>query len=350
MIWLWVQFLVCVGVIVGAGTFLVRFGDAIADKSGLGRLWAGAILVATATSLPELFTGVSSVLIFDVPDLTVGTLLGSCVFNLLLLVMLDFLSGKHSFFDGVNPAYIVEAGFALVLTVVVGLGLFFASQFQSFPWIWPGSLIIPVIYIVAVRTTMREGRYPPYTQDLFEEEPETTSEGRTEKRKKKRKPIALSTAIVGYVVSAILVIGASLWLPGVAEGIADRVPWLGTSVIGGILVALTTSLPEIVTTLAAFRIGAADMAFSNVVGSNMFNILILAVDDMLYFKGPITSHVSGPHLATAIIVMGMTGVAIVALAVRRQRKFLRLSATSWILVAGFVLNTLLLTVFNKPAS
>jgi cation:H+ antiporter len=342
MIWLWVQFMLCVGVIVGAGIYLVKFGDVIAERTRLGRLWAGAILVATATSLPELFTGVSSVLIFDVPDIAVGTLLGSCVFNLLLLVMLDFMSGKHSFFDGVNPAYIVEAAFALVLTSIVALGLYFSVEFRNFPWVWPGSILIPFIYIFAVRITIREGRYPPYTQDLFEApKPKSEQVEIKPQRKKKRKPISLGQAIAGYAISGILVIGASLWLPGVAERIADRIPWLGTTVIGGILIALTTSLPEIVTTLAAFRIGAADMAFSNVVGSNMFNILILGIDDMLYFKGPITSHVSSINLATAVIVIGMTGVAIAALAVRKQRKFLRLSWASWVLVAGFILNVIL---------
>ncbi len=349
MIWLWVQFLICVGVIVGAGTLLVKFGDVIAERTGLGRLWAGVILVATATSLPELFTGVSSVLIFNAPDLAVGTLLGSCVFNLLLLVMLDFAAKKHSFFDGVNPAYIVEAAFALVLVSVVALGLFFAESLHSFPWIWPGSILIPVIYVFAVRITMREGRYPPYVQtrntprntpsETIEVE-NTVGKGRLTSKK-----LSLGKAILGYAISAALVIGVSLWLPGVAGKIADRTG-IGATVIGGILIALTTSLPEIVTTLAAFRIGAADMAFSNVVGSNMFNILILAIDDMLYFKGPITSHVSSVHLATAVIVMGMTAVAIAALAVRKQRKILRLSWASWVLVGGFILNTLLM-IFLK---
>ncbi|MBN2380677.1 hypothetical protein JXM67_12830 [candidate division WOR-3 bacterium] len=345
MAWLVVQFAICVGVIVAAGFFLVRFGDALAEKTKLGRLWAGAILIATATSLPELFTGISSVLIFDVPDLTVGTLLGSCAFNLLLLVMLDILTGKRSFFDGVNPAYIVEAGFALSFTTIMALGLFFSAEFKDFPWIWPGSILLPAVYVLAVHITMREGRYPPYVQDLTKEEAEAMK-ARARKVKtgrKKEKPLTLWQTILGYAVSALLVIGASIWLPGVADKIAGRVPWLGTTVIGGIVVALTTSLPEIITTIAAFKLGAVDMAFSNVVGSNLFNILILGIDDMLYFKGPITSHVSGVNLGTALIVMGMTAVVIIALAIRRQRKFLRLSLASWALVLSFIANILLVS-------
>jgi cation:H+ antiporter len=340
MIGLWVQFFACAGVIVGAGVFLVKFGDVIAERTGLGHLWAGAILIASATSLPELFTGVSSVLIFGVPDLAVGTLLGSCVVNLVLLVVLDLLSGKRSYFDGVNHAYIVEAAFALVLTILVAFGLFLSDTFANFPWVWPGCLLVPVVYVFGVRVTLREGRYPPYVQDLdiHQEAPKGST------AKPKNLP-PLKPAVIGYIVSAALVIAASLWLPGVAEGLAEQTG-IGTTVIGGLLVALTTSLPEIVTTVAAFRIGAADMAFSNVIGSNMFNILILAVDDFLYFKGPITSGVSGVQLGTALIVIGMTGAVIAALAMRKQRKYLKLSVVSWVLIAGFILNVVCISLLS----
>jgi cation:H+ antiporter len=339
MIWLWTQFLLCAGVIVGAGVFLVKFGDVIAERTGLGRLWAGAILVATATSLPELFTGVSSVLIFDAPDLAVGTLLGSCVVNLLILVALDALSGRKSFFDGVNPAYIVETAFALVLLAIVALGLFLSEELRAFPWVWPGSLLVPLVYVVAVRVTMREGRYPPFVQDL------ETYHGSDAGPSKPEHLPTLKRAIAGYAAAATLVIAASLWLPGVAEGIAEGTG-IGTTVVGGVLLALTTSLPEIVTTVAAFCIGAADMAFSNVIGSNLFNVVVLAVDDFLYVGGPITSHASPAQLATAIIAMGMTGTVIAALAVRKQRKLLGFSWTSIVLVAGFVLNVVCISMLQ----
>lgn len=339
MVWLWVQFVLCAGVIVGAGIFLVKFGDVIAERTGLGRLWAGAILVATATSLPELFTGASSVLIFNAPDLAVGTLLGSCVVNLLIFAVLDALCGRRSFFDGVEPAYIVETAFALALTALMALGLFLADELRSFPWAWPGSLLVPVVYVFAVRVTVREGRYPPFVQDL-----ETYQGAATVRAKPKRLP-PLKLAVTGYLVAAAFVIAASLWLPGVAEVIADGTG-IGSTVVGGVLVALTTSLPEIVTTVTAFRIGAADMAFSNVIGSNLFNIAILALDDLLYVRGPITSSASIAQLATAIIAMGMTATVIVALAVRKQRKLLGLSWASIVLVAGFVLNVVMINVLR----
>jgi cation:H+ antiporter len=71
-----------------AGVRLSYYGDIIAEKSGLSRGWVGLILLATATSQPELVTGLSSVTVARVPDIAVGDIMGSCVFNLLLAVYL----------------------------------------------------------------------------------------------------------------------------------------------------------------------------------------------------------------------------------------------------------------------
>jgi hypothetical protein len=74
----WLQFVVCLATIVVAGTRLSKYGDVIAGKTGLGRVWVGIVLLATVTSLPEVATGISAVAIVDSPDLAVGDLFGAC--------------------------------------------------------------------------------------------------------------------------------------------------------------------------------------------------------------------------------------------------------------------------------
>lgn len=88
---LWVEFIVCSGIIVYCGTNLTRYGDVIAEKTGLGRAWIGLILMAGVTSLPELINGLSSVALAGVPDIAVGDVMGSCVFNLAILALVDLL-------------------------------------------------------------------------------------------------------------------------------------------------------------------------------------------------------------------------------------------------------------------
>ena len=87
----WTGFIICTLVIVYSGTKLAKYGDIIAEKTGLGRAWIGLVLMASVTSLPELVTGISSVIYADVPDIAVGDVLGSCVFNMLILAILDAL-------------------------------------------------------------------------------------------------------------------------------------------------------------------------------------------------------------------------------------------------------------------
>lgn len=84
----WLELLICTVLIGAAGPVLIHYGDIVAWLTGLSRSWVGLVLLATATSLPELITGVSSVTVTDVPDIAVGDALGSCVFNLVMLVLL----------------------------------------------------------------------------------------------------------------------------------------------------------------------------------------------------------------------------------------------------------------------
>jgi len=91
----WLQFVVCAVLIGYTGTKLSRYGDIIAEKTGLGGAWIGLALMATVTSLPELVTGISSVTLADAPDIAVGNVLGACVMNLAMIVILACCTGAN---------------------------------------------------------------------------------------------------------------------------------------------------------------------------------------------------------------------------------------------------------------
>lgn len=91
---IWLQFLVCTGIILVSGTYLSKYGDVIAEKTRLGRTWVSVALMASVTSLPELVTGISSVAMFDLPNIAAGDVLGSCMFNILILELLDCMGGS----------------------------------------------------------------------------------------------------------------------------------------------------------------------------------------------------------------------------------------------------------------
>lgn len=111
------------------------------------------------------------------------------------------------------------------------------------------------------------------------------------------------------------------------------------SFVGTVLVALATSLPEVAVTLSALKIGALDMAISDLFGSNLFNLVIIAVDDLVYLKGPLLANVSPAHLITILSAIMMTGVAIVGLLYRpKTRLFKTVGWTSLLIFSIYILN------------
>jgi cation:H+ antiporter len=127
-----------------------------------------------------------------------------------------------------------------------------------------------------------------------------------------------------YAVNAAVIVFAATYLPGLAARLAEQ-SGLAQSFVGSLFMAASTSMPEVVVSMAAARIGAIDMAVGNLFGSNVFNVAILGLDDLLYTKGPLLAQVSAAHAVTLVSAMLMTAIAIIGLTYRAQRKRFRLS-------------------------
>ncbi|MBI3140301.1 MAG: sodium:calcium antiporter [Rhodocyclales bacterium] len=326
----WIQFLVCVAVIWFGGVRLSRYGDVIAEKTGLGRNWVGLVLLATVTSLPELVTGLSAVTVANVPNIAIGDVLGSCVFNLGILVVIDFLHREEPVYTRASRGHILSAGFGVVLIGLTGLGLLLAAQGAA-PAVGHVGLYAPLIvaiYFVAMRMVFRYER-----KEMAEFVEEAAGQYGAS---------SLRRAALGYGLAATVVVAAGTWLPFIGAEIAETMGW-HKSFVGTIFVAGATSAPEIAVTVAALRIGALDMAIANLLGSNLFDILIVAIDDLFYMPGPILAHVSPVHAFSAFSAAIMTGTAIVGLFYRPTVRLAR--TVGWIsvsLAALYFLNSYVL--------
>jgi cation:H+ antiporter len=124
---LWLGFIVCTSIILYSGIKLSRYGDIIAEKTGLGRAWIGVVLMASVTSLPELVTGISSVTYAGVPDIAAGDILGSCVFNMLILAILDSIYRVMPISAKAHQGNILSAGFGILLLSIVAISLFLGN-------------------------------------------------------------------------------------------------------------------------------------------------------------------------------------------------------------------------------
>ncbi len=327
---LWLQLLLCLAVIAYAGYFLSRYGDIIAEKSGISASWIGLILLSTATSLPELVTGISAVTIANAPDIAVGDVLGSTVFNLAILVLLDALYKRETIYSRAAQGHILSASLGTILIAFAGFSLLLDQAGMS-PALWHVGLYSPFILLVYL-TSMHA---------VYSYERRTLSEY-TEASTERYPDITLRSAIKGYAWAALAVVLAGSWLPFVATEISAMMGW-GQSFVGTLLVAAVTSAPEVAVTLSALRIGALDMAIANLLGSNLFDIIILAVDDVFYTQGPLLAHVDASHALTAFTAVMMSTLVTVGLVFRPQgRVVLGLTWVSLGLLMLYVVNSWLL--------
>ncbi len=294
----WLEFAICVALIGLAGPVLTQYGDLIARLTGMSRSWIGLVLLATATSLPELFTGISSVTAAHAPNIAVGDALGSCVFNLMMLVLLDELSRGEPMYRRIDQGHILTAGFGVVLIGAAG-ALLQLSQSGLQVTVLHFSLYSPliiVLYLVAIRAAFvyqRRASPPPEIIKL-------------------ERDITLKTALLRYAAAAAVVVAAGTWLPFIGNDIAAVMGWR-ESFVGTLLIAFATSVPELVVTVSALRLNAVDMAIGNLLGSNLFDILILALDDIAYTKGPLFASVSPAHAITAFAAVIMSGIFVIAM-------------------------------------
>jgi cation:H+ antiporter len=326
---LWLEFVLCTAVIVYSGTKLSKYGDIIAEKSGLGRAWIGVVLMASVTSLPELVTGISSVTYAGVPDIAVGDVLGSCVFNMLILAILDTMYRPAPISTKAHQGHVLSAAFGPLLLSMVCAGIFLSENIYPIGWIGPYSLMFIVIYLIAMRLVFsyEKRKIAEFVKEMAEE--------------LKYKDVSMRTAFLHYGLNALIVIIAATFLPKIGEGIAETTG-LGQTFVGNIFIAVSTSLPEVVVSIAAVKMGAVDLAIGNLFGSNIFNIFILALDDIFFLKGPLLSYASPNHIISALSAMAMTTIAIIGLTYRAEKKRLFLAWDSVGIVICYILNLMLL--------
>jgi cation:H+ antiporter len=305
----WLKLVICVLIIFFAGKRVAKYGDTIADRTGIGQLWMGVVAVAAITSLPELFTGISAVTLVDAPDLTIGDLIGANAFNMFNLALLDIFHRNGSLLAAVSPTHRLTAWFSLLMIVVVAISILISTWFYAMPAGWIGwyTPVIILLYLLSVRQVFYSERRQSSTQETS---PYLGKE-------------SLRKVYLYFVISAVFIIGAGVWLATIGDEIALETGW-GQSFVGSLFLAFTTTLPEITVSFAAMRIGAIDMAVANMIGSNLFNLTIVPVTDLIYLKGPILAEVSDAHLITAASVIVMTLLFIVGLSVKPNR-FYRLS-------------------------
>ena len=305
---LWLQLLFAAAVILFAAQHLARHADIIAFRTGLGRSFIGVVLLATATSMPELGTGVSSITLVDDPDLAAGDAFGSNLFNLLIIGVLDIFWRRGPILNSVGVTPAVVAGSGVFVISIAALAIFMHEHsLQGFAnWhISPITIILLGAFLI--------GMYAIYKSAGAAEGAEGEEEGTYNYGSVWR------SALV-FAGMAALIVAASIWLANIGESIAHAMNW-EASFVGTQFLALSTSLPEFAASFAALRINAPQLAIANLLGSNLFNMgFILAMDDVALVGSPLWSSISSIHELTAMFAVLMTAIVVMGIATQRRTK------------------------------
>lgn len=301
---IWFQFIFSAFIIVLAAIKLAEYGDSIALRTNFGGMFIGTLLLAGATSLPELLTSINSIN-QAVPDLAAGNLFGSVMLNMFLLAVLDILNSKKRI---LRRSILRHALSGSLATFLIAISVFFimANLDIKIGWVGLDSITIILIYFGAIWLIQQNNSIStppkqPSAEDLIGVP-------------------RLIPSIIGFLIATGLLIVVTPWLVESSAGIA-RITGLEMSFIGTTLLALVTSLPEIVTTITAIRLGASDMAIGNLFGSNMFNIFALGLTDLFYLNGRYLSIIDPSFLLIGMLGLIMTGLGLVGNIARLEKKF-----------------------------
>ncbi len=298
------EFLLASAVVLFVSGKLAVYADKLADESKLTSGWIGFILLASITSLPELFTGIAATGIVGSVDLVVSDAIGSSAFNIVVLAMM-FLIARKSVVDlKTEESLTAYAGMALI--ALVGFFILSNTVLNLTPLVSiVYSVAIVAVYALIVSAAFRAG-------GLKEEESEGEVKG--------------GGYVWKFTVLAVLILGASVWLTKTAGLIAEtpfalgtRQVTLGETFVGALLVSIATALPEIAVTIKSALLGNVTLGISNILGSNLFNMLILPVS-AIFYRGNFWKDVHPSNILLAILTLLLTAVMLFDLSYRTKMK------------------------------
>lgn len=317
----WATFLLSAAVIILAGTRLSRDGDTIAERSGLGGAWIGAILVAGATSLPELATDIFAVR-GGRPSLAVGGLFGACMANMMVLAVADMSVRQIPVLSRVHLNQVILGVMGMVMLALAAAGIVSPVPLTILGFSW-ATIVIAGTYILGMRLlhVNRERGETPF------ESPEEAAAHRAHLP-------PLRTAVIGFSLAAAVILVAAHFLASSAGNLADQLGLSG-GFAGMVLLAVVTTLPESTVAIAAVRAGAYDLAVGNVLGSCCFNMAILPVLDYFHGRQSLLASVEPGLAIGALFAILLNGQAVLGILNKPERRVWYLEPDAVFLIATY---------------
>lgn len=353
-----VAFLLAAAVVVISGTKLSSYGDALSEWTGLGAGLVGLLFLAAVTSLPELVVSTTSTIAASVKvagltsaaeraltlgagaDLAIGNMVGSNVFNLMLFVIVDLVQGKGALLYRLSRNHVMSAASGLWMLGILLFGFALSGRlWGGTDWVIPYlecGPVTPMLFVGYIVVMVLQGRLEKREDGHTEGAPEVDSE--TDERLVSMPAARFYGALLLLVA---MIVCSGIWLSLLGDQMAV-VFGLKQSFVGTVFLALSTSLPELVVSIAAARMGAFNMAAGNVLGSNIFNIVIVFTSDLGLRNASILHYADPSHLVTIGMVMTLTCTIIIGLMYRSEHHAALLGFDCWVMLLIYIIGNAML--------
>jgi len=325
---LWVNFILASLALLYFGYKASKTGYLLSKITLFSETFMGMIFLAMSTSMPEMFISIGAAGITNSGDLASGNIFGTLIINLMIIVLMDIQTrgAVLSYTDNQNQ-HVLTAILCIMIVSIMLISIVLQNLLNSaykFFHIGIDSIIVCFIYIISLKLLFgfeRKGR-----KTILGEIP---SELTNDKKKLK-----LWATFFTYI---FLVAIFGLWISYVADKIVKVVPAWDHTFFGSIFLALSSSLPEIIVSISSIGAGSVNMAVGNVLGSNLFDTIIIPISDLFYFKNSILNSISLTHVFTAIIFIILTTVVIAGLVYKPKKTIARLSWPTIFMISIFII-------------
>lgn len=337
---LWVAlavFAVTAAVIAAAGTIMAQVADRLADRTGFGEAITGGVLLGASTSLSGFITSVSTAA-QGYADLALSNAVGGIAVQTAFLAVADITYRRANLEHAAASVTNLTQGALLIALLSIPL---LAGHMP--PWTLlgchPASFVLLIAYIFGVRLAAQTHREPLWG-------PKQTEETRTDVPDEPESGgRALHFLVLRFLVLLVIVglAGYALGQSGIAIA---RNTGLSETMVGALLTATSTSLPELVTTLAAVRRGALTLAVGGIIGGNTFDVVLIAASDIAYRPGSAYHASSGLPDFIIVLTILMSAVLMLGLVRREKHGFANIGFESLLILLIYLGGTTLL-VFSS---
>lgn len=303
-------FAVCAAVILIAGVRLSGVADRLADRTGLGEVLVGAVLLGAATSLPGVVTSVTAAADGHA-ELAFSNAIGGIAVQTFFLALADICYRRANLEHAASTEQVLlQTGILAVLLTLPAFAML--APEVSVLAVHPVTPVLLIVYIFGLRLTGDAQSQPMWR-------PEKTDETREDIPEPEHGGSPSTPRLVFEFAILAVLLGATGWVLANAGVTISAWSGLSQTLVGSLFTAVVTSLPELVTTIAAVRRGALQLALGGIIGGNTFDVLFLVASDVAYRDGSLYHAVGPGGIFLLVWALLMTATLLVGL-IRRERQ------------------------------